>query len=66
MLEFWNVGHAVKLFCAIMGSGIMGLENQNECNCIDILNSGVFSGAKAENRCLTGIIVKCKYNFFIG
>jgi hypothetical protein len=44
----------------------MGLENQNECNCIDILNSGVFSGAKAENRCLTGIIVKCKYNFFIG
>jgi hypothetical protein len=42
MLELWNIGHAVKLFCAIMGSGlrlvedigIAGLENQNGYICI--------------------------------
>jgi len=22
MLRFWNIGHAVKLFCAIIGSGL--------------------------------------------
>jgi len=45
MLEFWNIGHEVKLFCAIMGSGLrlgednamLGLDNQNEYNCIDFL-----------------------------
>jgi hypothetical protein len=45
MLEPWNIGHAVKLFCANMGfglrlaedNGIVGLEDQNEYNWIDFL-----------------------------
>ena len=28
-------------------------------------NIGVFSGAKAENGCLMGIIIKCRYNIFL-
>jgi hypothetical protein len=41
-------------------NGMVGLENQNEYNCIDFLAIvAYFFGAKAENGCLTGIIIKC-------
>jgi len=39
MLEFWNIGHEVKLlrYHEFWDNGMVGLENQNEYNCIDFL-----------------------------
>jgi len=38
-LEFWNIGHAVKLlrYHGFWDNGMVGLENQNKQNCIDFL-----------------------------
>ncbi len=43
---------------------MVGLENQNEYNCIDFLVIVAYFRAKAENGCLTGIIIECRYNIF--
>jgi len=43
---------------------MVGIENQNEYNCIDFLVIVAYFRAKAENGCLTGIIIECRYNIF--
>ncbi len=39
MLEFWNIGHEVKLlrYHRFWDNGMVSLENQNEYNCINFL-----------------------------
>jgi hypothetical protein len=56
-MEQWNIG--------FWDNGMVGLENQNEYNCIDLLVIvAYFPGAKAENECVTGIAIKCRHNIF--
>jgi len=54
MLEQWNNGLRLG-----ENNGMVGLENQNEYNCIDFHVIVVCFFAEAENGCLTGIIIKC-------
>jgi hypothetical protein len=65
MLELWNDGFWLPESLQLgADNGMVGLENQSEYNCIDILVIVAYFGAKAENACLTGIIIKCSFNIF--